>query len=56
VVYGRLGQTALALAQLDRALAFDPRLGAALQLRERLLREAATAPEGGAAPPAKHQE
>ena len=56
VVYGRLGQTALALAQLDRALAFDPRLAAALQLRERLLREAATAPEGGAAPPAKHQE
>ena len=56
VVYGRLGQTALALAELDRALAFDPRLAAALQLRERLLREAATAPEGGAAPPAKHQE
>jgi tetratricopeptide (TPR) repeat protein len=56
VAYGRLGQTALALAQLDRALAYDPRLGAALQLRERLLREAATAPEGGAAPPAKHQD
>ncbi|MCX6600578.1 MAG: tetratricopeptide repeat protein [bacterium] len=56
VAYGRLGATSQALSQLERALTYDPRLGAALQLRERLLRGTATAPEGGAAPPAKHQE
>lgn len=56
VAYGRLGATSQALSQLERALTYDPRLGPALQLRERLLREAATAPEGGAAPPARDQD
>jgi Tfp pilus assembly protein PilF len=56
VAYGRLGQTALALSHLERALAYDPRLGAARQLKERLLKGTTTAPEGGAAPPAKDRD
>jgi tetratricopeptide (TPR) repeat protein len=53
VAYGRLGQTEPALFHLDRALEFDPRLGAALTLRARLLKAEAGAAAGSAVPPAK---
>jgi tetratricopeptide (TPR) repeat protein len=56
VAYGRLGQTAPALFHLDRALNYDPRLGAALSLRERLLKGTAGSATGHAAPPAKGQD
>ena len=56
VAYGRLGQTAQALAHLDRALVYDPGLRAAVQLKERFLKEPSGAPEGGAAPRAKGRD
>lgn len=56
VAYGRLGQTSSALENLDRALEYDPRLTAALTLKERLLKPRSGSSKGAAVHRAKDRD